>query len=492
MRVSSTILALILPLHLAVADAADAFDLSTTSWSPGDPITFYDERIEWSFEERMRLVFFENWIDFNDNFDLRDDLAILQRVRLGLTVRPTESLELFAELQDSRTWLDEPQGPTFNREFINHDNPIDLHRAHVRWVPDPAFPLGFTVGRQHLSFGDERLIGSNDWNNNARAFDAVRATLLQPDFQLDAFSAWPVIPESDDVDGPDTEDLFSGLYLESHHLSDWTADAYLLYRHKTDVDRNTTLTNNDNQRSGNNAPRGDVVTVGTRWESNPDAYSGVDFRVEAALQTGQTTNPKGFTSTVGGQTINTGSQQHLAGAVHAQIGYTFKDVPAEPRLFLEFNYASGDSNPDDDLNTTFQPHYPTPNPLHGQMDRIAWMNMLEFAQGIELQPTSKWTVILSHHLFWLAEVNDPLRNGNQVALGGTGRYGNALSGNPSAFVGHEVDLKSRYHLTRWMSLEAGYAHFFAGDYLRDTAPTLGGSRQTNDADFAYFQLSLSL
>ncbi|MEM6601280.1 MAG: alginate export family protein, partial [Verrucomicrobiota bacterium] len=162
MRVSSTILALILPLHLAVADAADAFDLSTTSWSLGDPITFYDERIEWSFEERMRLVFFENWIDFNDRFDLRDDLAILQRVRLGLTVRPVESLELFAELQDSRTWLDEPQGPTFNREFINHDNPIDLHRAHVRWVPDPAFPLGFTVGRQHLSFGDERLIGSND------------------------------------------------------------------------------------------------------------------------------------------------------------------------------------------------------------------------------------------------------------------------------------------------------------------------------------------
>ena len=40
---------------------------------------------------------------------------------------------------------------------------------------DPkAFPLTLKVGRQILSYGDERLIGAFDWNNFGRTFDAVK------------------------------------------------------------------------------------------------------------------------------------------------------------------------------------------------------------------------------------------------------------------------------------------------------------------------------
>jgi hypothetical protein len=50
----------------------------------------------------------------------------------------------------------------------------------------------------------------------------------------------------------------------------------------------------------------------------------------------------------------------------------------------------------------------------------------------------------------------------------------------SNFAGHEVDFLANYQPAEWLTINAGYSHFFAGDYLRDTGPA-------DDADFAYLQ-----
>jgi hypothetical protein len=42
----------------------------------------------------------------------------------------------------------------------------------------------------------------------------------------------------------------------------------------------------------------------------------------------------------------------------------------------------------------------------------------------------------------------------------------------------------RWNATKWIVIDAGYSHFFAGDYLRDTGPS-------DDADFVYVQTTLS-
>jgi len=36
------------------------------------------------------------------------------------------------------------------------------------------FPVSLKVGRQELSYGEERLVGAFAWNNIGRVFDAVK------------------------------------------------------------------------------------------------------------------------------------------------------------------------------------------------------------------------------------------------------------------------------------------------------------------------------
>jgi hypothetical protein len=56
-------------------------------------------------------------------------------------------------------------------------------------------------------------------------------------------------------------------------------------------------------------------------------------------------------------------------------------------------------------------------------------------------------------------------------------------------VGTELDLVAGYALTRYAQIEAGYGHFFVGDYIQSSlsAPSFG----TRDADWVYIQTSIN-
>src|SRR2546422_2780459 len=51
---------------------------------------------------------------------------------------------------------------------------LDLHQAYITLGNHKEFPLSLKVGRQELSYGEERLIGAFAWNNIGRVFDAVK------------------------------------------------------------------------------------------------------------------------------------------------------------------------------------------------------------------------------------------------------------------------------------------------------------------------------
>ena len=48
----------------------------------------------------------------------------------------------------------------------------------------------------------------------------------------------------------------------------------------------------------------------------------------------------------------------------------------------------------------------------------------------------------------------------------------------------ELTAITGYAITRYAQIEAGYSHFFAGDYLRATGPS-------DDADFGYIQATIN-
>ncbi|MCX7826788.1 MAG: alginate export family protein, partial [Verrucomicrobiae bacterium] len=56
------------------------------------------------------------------------------------------------------------------------------------------------------------------------------------------------------------------------------------------------------------------------------------------------------------------------------------------------------------------------------------------------------------------------------------------------YVGSEVDLTVTYAPFKWLKLQAGYSHFWAGDYVKDTASGLNGN---DGADFGYLQTTFS-
>lgn len=66
------------------------------------------------------------------------------------------------------------------------------------------------------------------------------------------------------------------------------------------------------------------------------------------------------------------------------------------------------------------------------------------------------------------------------------------SPNESDLIGNEVDLVVRVKVKRWGAFEVGWAHFFAGRYVKQTATGTGpgSDNEDSDTDFAWAQLTL--
>jgi hypothetical protein len=172
--------------------------------------------------------------------------------------------------------------------------------------------------------------------------------------------------------------------------------------------------------------------------------------------------------------------------LHAHGGYTFEEVAWNPRLVLEYNFASGDEDPNDGRNQSFQNLFPSNHTPYGDMDEFAWRNMHEARIALTVQPAKNLTAEVSYHAFWLAETNDYWYRSNGVSTLRTKAPGgaDARAIGASNFAGHEANLSFAYKATEWLAVHGGYARFFAGDYLSDTGPS-------DDADFAYLQATLS-
>jgi hypothetical protein len=479
-------------------------------WQPGDPMSFADGLGTFDVQIRERVQMSDNWLDFNSKNNARDDAGLLERLRLGLKLTPTDWFTFYAQMEDSRTFFDDSNTLKPNvgklvansqREYITNNDPLALRQAYVQFDKIFGQPLSFKFGRQVLSYGDERLVGGFDWDNNARVFDAVKAQYKGADYTVDSFASYVVPHQSDEFDVPDTHDLFVGAYATTDLVPKMTSDYYVFWRSKDKVTPYTTFTGNDNQTEGNTAPDGDYATIGTRWKSKPKAFGPWDFGVEGAFQDGSIVNPQGFKTTttkISGVPINIGRQDLIAGMAHVEGGYTLTKVDWTPRFFTCFDYASGDDNPGNGTSNTFQNLYPTNHPLYGIMDRFSLQNMDQVTIGVIAKPTDKLTLKVDWHNTWLDSTRDEWRAANQSAFGpslttkkfgpsgnGSTRYANALKGNPSDYVGSEADLIATYKVTKWCTLQAGGGHFFNGSYIRETQP---GTQQVDDANFAYGQV----
>lgn len=449
-----------------------------------NPLCFLDGKVCFDLEERIRWEVRNNNFDFNDSVNaLTDDNWFLQRFRIGVLVKPNDWFRLYAQAQDSREInSDRPDFPNFLG--AEGDDSFDLRQGWVEFGNPKEFPLTLRVGRQVLSYGDERLVGAFDWNNIGRTFDAAKLRWEAKNWALDAFASSVVVPErgsynqSDFFNGNETHrnQVFSGLYFTTTAIPIQTTDLYVFHLHE---DTNAKYSPN---------PLGDTnfFTLGLRVKSKPGAFA--PHEDEALSKDGKSVaapkppRPVGFDyeGEFAFQTGDVRGKDLTAFATHVGLGYTF-DTSWLPRVGVAYNFGTGDDDPADKDIQTFQNLFPTNHKFYGQMDVFSWQNMHDLEVSVKAQPIKAVTLKAEYHAFWLETTEDAWYRANGVTAV---RPLNAAARSAGNYAGSEVDLTVQWNVNKHLQFEGGYSHFFAGDYLADTGPS-------DDADFGYLQAKVT-
>ena len=373
-----------------------------------------------------------------------------------------------------------PAGTKNSRGQGPESDTIDLHQAYVTIGNHKQFPLSLKVGRQELSYGEERLVGAFAWNNIGRVFDAAKVRWQNEWFSADFFTSRVVIPEDGKFNASNDYDYFSGIYATSAKIPKHTLDLYFLARNASA----SAIAAAPNPQAPQPSAR-DIYTLGGRLKSLPGQIGNWDYSLEGAYQFGN------FRDLRAGAPKARLTQDAYMFIV--QGGYTFADFWGTPRLGLEYDFASGDSNAKDNRHETFENLFPTNHKFYGYMDFISLQNIHDVRAIFQIKPHPRVSLAVEGHGFWLADATDNFYNVGGGARGGTAATptGNGYGINPkySRFVGSELDIVSGVALTRFAQLEVGVGHFFTGDYVSQSlAHKNFGSK---DANYLYVQTSIN-
>ena len=376
----------------------------------------------WGIELRGRLEL-PTAIDFND-YD--DDQFGLIRMRLWSGWEASEQLRFYVQLQDARApGFSDPN----NQDAAVHH--VDFREAYADFGREQG-AWSLRAGRQELAFGDERLVGAdNYWDPLGQVFDALRLSYHRTGLRVDAFGAFVVIPTSSSFTTPSIGNRLYGLYTSLDKLVPGSAiEPYFFWKNDRGVGE------------GQEADAGnDVFTYGVR-AAGKLPYR-LDYNVEMARQSGH----------------------RVLDAVHAwaghwELGFRVRDTELGPRLGAEYNFATGDSRSGDGRHTTFDDLYPAGYNKYGMADPFAWRNIENVSGSLDWGISRRWRMGVGYRSFWLASIQDGLYTKGDLFL----------TLNPyatSRHVGNQASIMAAYEFSKSLQLYGGYARFFPGQYLVD-------------------------
>jgi hypothetical protein len=142
----------------------------------------------------------------NDDRDFNSDTGLksfnLMRTRLGVGVQPAQDMNVFVQVQDSRV-----QGslPATSTPGVQQDGRLDLHQGFFQVDNLGWQGFGIQAGRMEVRFGNERLLGVNDWDNVSNVFDGVAARVTRERFSAQALFANLVENDTPAIGVPDGE-----------------------------------------------------------------------------------------------------------------------------------------------------------------------------------------------------------------------------------------------------------------------------------------------
>lgn len=343
----------------------------------------------------------------------------LLRTRLNAAFEPTDRVEVFVQIQDSRLFGE--GNPSLARGTMDPSaGQLDLHQAYFQ--VDGLFntALSLKVGRQELIYGNQRLVGAVGWSNVGRTFDAGRLAYEGDRGSIDFFAARLVETPGEDRGSQNFYGLYSTWTVADGH----TLDAFAL------LDNDTNDVTGEGGEPVNRLIR---FTPGVALRGTQARFS---YELEAAYQTGK-------------RAVAPGQERASIGAslLSARADYVF--APAQDfTLGAGYTRLSGDDAPGDEDLGQFNTLFATNHKFYGYMDffpaTASPYGLQDAFIDASVRVSEQVRLAAAFHHFAQAET-------------APNRSGQAL--------GQEIDLTLAYQFADAVTFTAGFSGFVPDDAM---------------------------
>ena len=390
-------------------------------------------------EERFRNEAYDN----NSLKANADDSYLLNRFRFQVNLHTPSWFRVTAQVQDARSgFQNQPIGPPNTVRW-------DLKLAYAEvGAPDQRW-FSLRVGRQLINYNNT-IISNSEWRNQARSYDAAVLNLNAKREHLGIFAASAVVPQAFGVSPHQEGNNIYGAYGRIDDLVPHSSlEPFFLWRvQPAEVvePAKAKTTGHENEKA-----------FGVRFKAQ--AHTALDYGGELIYEGG----------TVGTQSIG-------AWAAEGGAAYQFLNVAAKPRVFTQYDYASGNSNPATNAkHSTFDTIYPSAHDRFGITDIFGWQNIEAVRLGTTIEPHRRLTFTAQGLDFWAASALDSIYNtsGSAIVTNKTdhGRH-----------LGAEVDGYSWYELNKHFNLGGGVGYFGGGQFLTNV---------TTSHSYTYYYFALN-
>lgn len=397
--------------------------------SQGDPV--------FSIGGDLRLRF-ESLENFNIKQTLHDqDTYFLERFRLNFTLQSKHGIQALVQFQDAHS-ID---AKLENKDFKGSspfNNDLDLRQASIQWKKIKRSPFGFKVGRQAISYRDNRVFGPGEWGNVGRyTWDAAVFKYEDSHVSLDAFYAKRLFYRpSKFLDDHYPYDVYA-VYAQ---LKKWPFNADLFYVCKDNE--------NDEDKFNERYMKEQRHTIGIYLQ-----------RTIVLCEKKCSLNCSGLYACQTGRYPNKDKNISASGAF-ASLGLDL-NLFVPQSFSVRYSYGSGDRDANDDNVQTFDGIFGAIDLYYGRMNLFSWMNIKDCQLTYELKSGRGFKLITEYHWFYVDEKSDAWYYGT----GKPARTGPQVSAAGSDFLGRELDVFVVYKATKSLEFQTGYCRFSPGDVI---------------------------
>lgn len=360
------------------------------------------------------------------------DSFLLERIMLNADLRYGEQARIHLQFRDAHV-----MGSRLGQEDFPRSNPfedtMDIRQAFAEWLRIGGSPFGIKVGRQQISYGDQRVFGPGLWGNTGRyVWDAAMLKIDTESFWSDVWVGRFIKNRPDDW--PNSAFAWPLAAVFYSHVKKLPFSLDFFYAHRYD---------------------GSASTKAETGTGNLVSHS-IGFQAEGEKA------PFLYGATFVHQFGSFGEDTLRALGANGKLGF-FLPLPFEPQITAQFTWGSGDSDPHDGIHGTFDGVFGGADIMfYGYLNLFFWANIRDHEMDVRFKPMETVTVKVQYHYFSLDRSTDAWYTTSQKPLrrDPTGEAGTSL--------GHELDASIVWNLSNHLELTAAYGHFFPGTFVART------------------------